>query len=1217
METKNSLTTLLNDLLKLQNNGYQIITKLSEIVSSNSETVEIPIPNGNRIESVTVPSFGSIKNQINRLENNIKSISGIGDVDLTVQLSDGTFRKVLVSKLQREAEDIKSINSPTKFATKENWFFESFLNPLLYVKFDLTNQVKFNTESVEVSRYILNLDSETKVRIFDENFKDRDDIQYQNFTKILLNNDIKFFLDKEITRVEPRKLRFWGTFSVTQIFDDVETQISEDVEFQKKVLKVKLDKLLYNDSKSEFLGTSSLKVGDFLIVNNDRKNTRYKITNIQSEERIVSLELVEGFDPITIGSNTLSYYSVNDGSVSLDVNIGFNEYCVIFVKPIDPDSKVSSINWSPGVAIYTNDLTTTTPNGEELTLSQYYQNEVIDFGAFLYSMAKDGVIPSSLGLEPNPPNLLEEDFQVVQINQHLTETGVINDIKKLQSDKVRVQSNIKSLNRGIKDLRAKVQTTKYSSIQLEENDRVELSRLIEEKTSQSKLYESIIDDINKIAVDKGLENLSPKYRVRGFFPMPEPKVSERTGPQEVVQFIIQYRYLNKDGGSNQPRQLRFLDNDGQERRGTFSTWIEVPTDVRRRVEDPETGNTKWIIEDVEDGDVVNINSIDIPISPGEFIEFRIKSLSESGWPVSPKESIWSDVIRIEFPEDLESSEDITSIIEDSRSEKVRIELQNELNTLGIPTHISNSIEFGSNYFAHPSSEISSGFLTSEQSMISLFEKLKEMDSEITRLKSLIESTRGVLSVRVIDEIGVEYEVQPNTTLKLFAGNYKDEVADLQVKKGAIITKNYFIKISNNSASILELYSRFWGSRRKISQPTWVGSDVFSPSDADYNTYRKYDFVPIGLSNPEIEDIQNFGFIRNLPESSSQVHGQFIQSRYKSIDGTRNLYSKIIGDFRTPVNSRNFITNPETTTSSINIRSVEWDLNLVRQNTISSDSVVGDPSEDFIWKGSTATTSDINVIPFNDPNVLNGLDTSNPANLFGTNNSILVHVNHPDIPEWIQTANPNETAASKIRNSVFANQQAKDPGGTLQTSLWWTGDNEDPLPNNTFTKIGFEPNDQYLIGPRSVGAYLFLNPNSHDDLVVDGADALSLRRLNFGDASAISIPVTFQYRMTDYFGVGDSGIGNVGGLLNSTPSTNLTYTKTIGIDIYSNPINKEKFSFDIEVTARYFSRNVISREVPQRTFESVIDDLNSTIKTIAPRTSRDITPPRSTGDSNRT
>lgn len=1193
MDTKYSLTTLLSDLLRLQNNGYQIITKLSDVVSSNAETVEIPIDDGTSIQSVSVPSFGSIKNQLVRLENNIKSLSGIGDVDSSIQLSDGTFRKILISRLQREAEDIKNLTIPTEFATKENWFFESFLNPLLFVKFNLTNQVKFNTENVEVCRYILNIDSETKRRVFEDNFQDREDIQYQRFVKVLLDNNITYFLDKEIKQLEPRSLRFYGGFSVTKITDDTETETVDNVNYQKRVLRVKLDKLNYNDSTSEFLGTVSLKIGDFLVVNNERKNTRYEVVSIQSQERTVSLRLIEGFDPITIGTDILSYYSPDDGNVSLDVNIGFNEFCVIFIKPIDPDSKISSVNKSPGVAIYTNDLTTTGIDGESISLSQFYQNEVIDFGSFIYAMAKDGVIPSTLGLEPDAPLLLTDDFKVVQINRHLTDSSALSDLKKLQSDKLRVQSNLNTLNKSIQELRSKIQTTRYSSKQLQETDRSELSRLVEEKTSQSNLYESIIDDINKIGVDNSVENLTPKYRIRGFFPMPLPKQSNRTAPQEVVQFIIQYRYLSKDGSANQPEQIQFTDVDGQPRRGTFSTWVEESSEVRKRITDPNTGNTTWVTENVEDGDVVNINSIDIAISFGEAVEFRIKSLSESGWPITPKESSYSEIIRVEFPSELESTPDIKSILEESKTEKVRIELQNEINFLGIPKHLANSIEQGDTYYAHPSREISSGFLTDEQNMVSLFEKLTNMDLEILRLRALLESTRGILSVRVIDEEGIEYEVQANNTLKLFAGNYRDEVASLQVQKGVIVTKNYFVKISNESASNLELYARFFGSRRSKAQTSVSTLPGFNSSDSDYNVTRRYDFVPIGLSNADSTDISNFGFIRNFPESSSQVLGQFIQSRYKSIDGTRDLYN--------PIGATGLLNQSNTPVTSLD--DLEHKLIPGIQDAMTAVSS-GNPLADFIWKGGTSS----DVIS----------STDNAVNLAYSLNSILVHIDHPSISDWITEPTPaaaNIAASLDIRNSIFANLQSNQSGGLIQNGLFFEGVG---ATSDRYNKIGFEPDDQFLIGPRSVGAYLFLNPNSHSDLVVDGADSLSLRTVPFGDTSAITIPITFQYRMTDYFGLSDTGIGNVDGSRTSTPTTNLTYTKTMGIDIYANPINKEQFSFDIEITARYYSRTVISREVPLRTFESVLNDLNSTVKSITPRTSRDASPRRPrTGDSNRT
>ena len=1200
MDTKYSLTTLLNDLLKLQNNSYQIINQLSQVVSSNSETVDIPIADANgTIQTVSIPSFGSMKNQLTRMENNIKSISGIGDYDSSVQLSDGTFRKVLISKLQKEADDITSMPIPKEFNTRENWFFESFLNPLLYVKFDLTNQIKYNTENVEVSRYILNIDSDNKKRVFTDNFLNKDDIQYQNFAKTILDNNITYFLDKDVTALPPRSVRFFGSFTVTKITDDTVTETIDSVNYQKRVLRIQLDKLQYSDSSSQYLLTQSLKIGDSLLVNTANKNTRYEVLGIESASRTVSIRLIEGFDPITIGKDVLSIYTENEAPVVANVSIGFNEYCVIFIKGIDPDSKIAAVNWSPGVGIYTNDLTIKNSKDEIVSLSTYYQNEVVDFGSYLYSIAKDGLIPSTLGLTPDAPAVSGSDFKVLQVNKHITDSSSLNDLKKLQSDKLRVQSTITALDSSISSLRSKIQTTRYSTKQLEDTDRNELSRLIDEKNSQSSLFSSIIDDINKIGTSNSVEDLTPKYRVRGFFPMPAAKTSPRTAPQEVVQFAIQYKYLSKDGGANQPDQITFVDNDGQTRRGTFTTWIEVKSDVRKRIIDPETGNTTWAVEDVENADIVNINCIDIPISFGESVQFRVKSLSESGWPVSPKESDWTDIVTIEFPSEFESSPDVNSILEEAKNEKVRIELQAELQSLGVIKHVANSMDQGGKYFAHPSLEISSGFLTPEQNIISLFDKLISMDTELASLRAVLESARGVLVVRLVDEAGTEYEVTPNTTVKLFAGNYRDQVASLPIKKGVIITKNYFIRLSNSSASNLELYARFWGSKSAIAQPSYASGTTaispYNPADSDYNRTRKYDYVPIGLSNPTSDEL-NYGYSNQYPSASSQVLGQFIQSRYISITGTKRLYGEVDG-----ANYGVYKSLPQigigTPGLSTSFTDVEYNCSLAAMTTINGLATGAAAAGDFIWKGSVGATTSASVVSVAAIDAVPLLYDS----------TILVHINHPDIQDFISTTGPNITASQSIRNSIFANQPEDTASSNLQTPFAYWG----PAGGTTFlgktNKVGFEPNDQFLIGRKSTGAYLFLNPNSYDDLVVDGSDSLSYKTIKFGDTNTISIPVTFQYRMTDYFGDGANGLGNVGGVRGTSKGANLTYTKTIGIDIYSNPINKERFSFDIEVTARYYSRTLAGAALPGRTFQAALNDLTGTLTTVNPRTSRDITP----------
>ena len=61
-----------------------------------------------------------------------------------------------------------------------------------------------------------------------------------------------------------------------------------------------------------------------------------------------------------------------------------------------------------------------------------------------------------------------------------------------------------------------------------------------------------------------------------------------------------------------------------------------------------------------------------------------------------------------------------------------------------------------------------------------------------------------------------------------------------------------------------------------------------------------------------------------------------------------------------------------------------------------------------------------------------------------------------------------------------------------------------------------------------------------------------------------------------------------------------YTKRLGIDIYSN--TTERFSFDMEITARYRSKSLQLEEVPAKTMTSVVDDLTRTVRILNPQVS---------------
>ena len=83
-------------------------------------------------------------------------------------------------------------------------------------------------------------------------------------------------------------------------------------------------------------------------------------------------------------------------------------------------------------------------------------------------------------------------------------------------------------------------------------------------------------------------------------------------------------------------------------------------------------------------------------------------------------------------------------------------------------------------------------------------------------------------------------------------------------------------------------------------------------------------------------------------------------------------------------------------------------------------------------------------------------------------------------------------------------------------------------------------------------------------------------------------------MTDYGGVGDTGIGFIGG--DRTGATrDLTYSKKIGIDIITLDGKDEiRFSYDIEVFSKYRSNKLNLDKIPARDISLALDDISKNL-----------------------
>ena len=180
------------------------------------------------------------------------------------------------------------------------------------------------------------------------------------------------------------------------------------------------------------------------------------------------------------------------------------------------------------------------------------------------------------------------------------------------------------------------------------------------------------------------------------------------------------------------------------------------------------------------------------------------------------------------------------------------------------------------------------------------------------------------------------------------------------------------------------------------------------------------------------------------------------------------------------------------------------------------------------------------------------------------------------------------------------------GNVLQASPSLTGVNLQPLWDvgaagyvnySRNAKTSFDGFDQYLLGKQSCGSYLFVSSDDHENIQVDGDSIQSYELIDFGQQNSINIPLVFQYRMTDYYGVTTgSGLGNIAG--DETGSTvNLTYSKKIGFDIYPN--NKDVVQFDVEVFAKYRSDRLSIDVFPKATVTRGLNDLEKVVASLRP------------------
>lgn len=1192
MNTQNSMSELLDKFILLQNNSLNIIQKINEAVVSDNESISFTLNDmkGNE-HTYNFPSFGYLKDSLNRIDKTLQSLMGIGDGETIVQLADGSYKRVVTVDLATEPANILNLTVPSKFGTKSNWFFESFLSPLLHVSIDVSKYISQSTKRILCKRIIVVSDDIEIQTFFDTNYKGRNDIDLSDLYTELNNKGILYHEDEEIKDLPLSFMQYEGKFDVIDI-KDIKVTNTEGVE--KITRQYFLNKLTYDNNVTSVKDSETIKINDTLVCG----DTIYNVTSVDAAFNVVTLKRISGYDSISVGSNILRMYTNLYSQKNADVNISFNERQVIFFKAIEESNNVVASQWSPGLGIFTNDLKITTTVGEQ-DLATFYQNNVIDFSNVIMSIAKEKTIPSIWGEIPDPPVIDESNFQVVRINDHLFDTQEQKDIETKSSNKVQLKSEIKQIENSIEENKQILGNTVFKTSQERDAVKNTINTLISEKTAKSNLYDSIVLDLTSIANEHTSTLEKPKYRVRGFFEIPEPKYNINTGYQEVIQFEYSYRYLRTDDKPAKATQFEFKGKNKQTKRATYTPWEYVKSGIRKRYYDEAVGIYKWMNEDIEDPEVANINQVDIPITQGEKVEIRVKSYSEAGWPVNPIESDWSESIVITFPDELWYENPASLALQQAQNEEAEVKFEHSLRAKNLDLHLSTSSQTGDNYYAHEASSIASGFFDNAGLIVNLYEKLKQLELEIQTLQNTIDKKKGILQVSIIDDATntTQTFVENGTTVNLFAGYYTDYINQLSTndKKGAIITKTYKLVIANTEKAPLELVSLYPGaigellpestyddentmSSSTISEPgvvmraaqssssssqTAVASQVVV-GDADYNNRRRYWEVPINNLSVLPEETKNYGGIYAGNSQSRQLRSQFLYLRKKNVGLSTHLYKKTAD-----TDGIRYLTLSETTDRPVDY---VWNYKLQTSGNIGGGSL-----SDFcvhtdcpILYPNNNSNWDFNDESLN--NILSSISIIDnvPADVKFYNTPDICLNEDNNLPTFKTSAFRHSQYFQLQSNATNGKVQLKfeEPGYIPKTKEDWDLLTYEEKMKLYPDKLGFYSHDRFLIGKNTCGCYLYAAPSFFNQLQVNGTDYRSTKIVEYGEDKAIVVPIIFQFRMVDYYGTSPTS-GKVGGYNYSNPNAlvqNIIYEKKLGIDISVK--DEPLFSFDIAVSAKY-------------------------------------------------
>ena len=760
MSNINSFSQNISQTVANSANTLSMLTAIQKSLSTNDTvtTFDYDDGKGNTIQ-YQLPSYDAVVNRLKAVEESLNNlVAGKG----TVNLNDGSRRSITLSTIPTTPAQITGLADPSIFTIDSNWFFEELMFPGAQVEIDLTGQIEDTSDRVKVVRVILNAQDDDATTFWNTTLASNS-YSYPDLRQELTNNGIAYSIDEEIVQMPLVSNQVNGTFQIT----DDPILINGNVWYP-------IDTISYStiDNDGVNVGQNNiLSIGDrlsysdsiFEIVEIDQNNNRIRIKKVSGAEMPGTFSM-------------LRFYQDPFRSKTLKVRFGAHEYDIIYFKGISESYNLLGDEWSTPVKFASDDLVLSGTSGlQQTNFATYYQQYVVDWGREMIAEAKERRVSAYYGNIPNTPTLNADDFRVVQINTQINAAIDTTDVKNTAAEIESVKSQIASLKSTIAaqktDLQSAVNLYTYNSIQ------EQISTNTTDLNNLQTTYTTLVNSFQTIVRENAAITAVPKYHIRGFFPIPDYKFrdEEETTPEIIIGFDIAYRYIKEDDTATQLNTFTYTNTDGSETTGTFTDWILTQSSLKTMKYDDDLQRYVWVDENVADGTETNINQIDIAINKGEKVQIKARSISEAGYPRNPLRSDWSNVVTVEFPSTLATSNEIADLIQEVNDDALTITINNNLDSAGVTEHLDDTIPNSNSvnglYFKHQAKNIAYEESTTSDgttvvNSISLQDKISQLFTKITDNSFNVSSNES--AINAIREEMLEKHTQ-----------YESDIADIK------------------------------------------------------------------------------------------------------------------------------------------------------------------------------------------------------------------------------------------------------------------------------------------------------------------------------------------------------------------------------------------------------------------------------------------------------